>query len=149
MTEPEVGASELIGVAVALLVLIITFGSLVAAGLPIVTALIGVGIGSLLVVGATAFWELGTMTPTLATMLGLAVGIDYALFILSRYRSELGTATRAEAAGRALGTAGSAVVFAGLTVIIALSALSLVESRSSRRWASRPPRRCSSRSSSR
>ena len=67
------------------------------------------------------------MTPTLATMLGLAVGIDYALFILSRYRSELRhTDDRAEAAGRALGTAGSAVVFAGLTVIIALSALSLV-----------------------
>ncbi|GAA4120330.1 MMPL family transporter [Knoellia locipacati] len=124
---PPGGTSELIGIAIAALVLVLTFGSLVAAGLPIVTALIGVGIGSLLVVGATAFWELGTMTPTLATMLGLAVGIDYALFILSRYRSELRhTDDRAEAAARALGTAGSAVVFAGLTVIIALSALSLV-----------------------
>ena len=124
---PPGGTSELIGIAIAALVLVLTFGSLVAAGLPIVTALVGVGIGSLLVVGATAFWELGTMTPTLATMLGLAVGIDYALFILSRYRSELRhTDDRAEAAGRALGTAGSAVVFAGLTVIIALAALSLV-----------------------
>jgi len=124
---PPGGTSELLGIAIAALVLVLTFGSLVAAGLPIVTALVGVGIGSLLVVGATAFWELGTMTPTLATMLGLAVGIDYALFILSRYRSELRhTDDRAEAAGRALGTAGSAVVFAGLTVIIALSALSLV-----------------------
>lgn len=125
---PPGGTSELIGIAIAALVLILTFGSLVAAGLPLITAVIGVGIGSLLVVGATAFWELGTMTPTLATMLGLAVGIDYALFILSRYRSELRhTDDRAEAAGRALGTAGSAVVFAGLTVIIALSALSLVK----------------------
>lgn len=124
---PPGGTSELIGIAIAALVLVLTFGSLVAAGLPIVTALIGVGIGSLLVVGATAFWELGTMTPTLATMLGLAVGIDYALFILSRYRSELRhTDDRSEAAGRALGTAGSAVVFAGLTVIIALAALALV-----------------------
>ncbi|MFC7487649.1 MMPL family transporter [Knoellia sp. CPCC 206453] len=124
---PPGGTSELIGLAIAALVLILTFGSLVAAGLPLVTAVIGVGIGSLLVVGATAFWDLGTMTPTLATMLGLAVGIDYALFILSRYRSELRhTDDRAEAAGRALGTAGSAVVFAGLTVIIALAALSLV-----------------------
>ncbi|EAQ00047.1 hypothetical protein JNB_07749 [Janibacter sp. HTCC2649] len=124
---PPGGTSELIGLAIAALVLILTFGSLVAAGLPLVTAVIGVGIGSLLVVGATAFWDLGTMTPTLATMLGLAVGIDYALFILSRYRSELRhTDDRSEAAGRALGTAGSAVVFAGLTVIIALSALSLV-----------------------
>ncbi len=124
---PPGASSELIGIAIAALVLILTFGSLVAAGLPIVTALIGVGIGSLLVVGATAFWELGTMTPTLATMLGLAVGIDYALFILSRYRSELRhTDDRSEAAGRALGTAGSAVVFAGLTVIIALAALALV-----------------------
>lgn len=125
---PPGGTSELIGIAIAALVLILTFGSLVAAGLPLITAIIGVGIGSLLVVGATAFWELGTMTPTLATMLGLAVGIDYALFILSRYRSELHhTDDRAEAAGRALGTAGSAVVFAGLTVIIALSALALVQ----------------------
>ena len=125
---PPGGTSELIGIAIAALVLILTFGSLVAAGLPIVTALVGVGIGSLLVVGATAFWELGTLTPTLATMLGLAVGIDYALFILSRYRSELQhTDDRSEAAGRALGTAGSAVVFAGLTVIIALSALALVQ----------------------
>ena len=125
---PPGGTSELIGIAIAALVLILTFGSLVAAGLPIFTALIGVGIGSLLVIAATAFWDLGTMTPTLATMLGLAVGIDYALFILSRYRSELRhTDDRAEAAGRALGTAGSAVVFAGLTVIIALAALALVK----------------------
>ncbi|MEP7330549.1 MAG: MMPL family transporter [Terracoccus sp.] len=121
------GSSELIGIAIAALVLIFTFGSLVAAGLPILTALVGVGIGALGVTGATAFVNVGSTTPILATMLGLAVGIDYALFILSRYRSELaGTDDREEAMALAVGRAGSAVVFAGSTVIIALAALSVV-----------------------
>lgn len=125
---PEIGGtSELIGIAVALLVLLLTFGSLVAAGLPIVTALVGVGLGILGVTGATAFTDIGSTTPILATMIGLAVGIDYTLFILARYRSELDrTDDRREAVGVAVGTAGSAVVFAGLTVIIALAALSVV-----------------------
>jgi RND superfamily putative drug exporter len=121
------GSSELIGIAVAALVLVLTFGSLVAAGLPILTALVGVGIGALGVTGATAFVNVGSTTPILATMLGLAVGIDYALFILSRYRAELHhTADREEAVGLAVGRAGSAVVFAGLTVVIALAALTVV-----------------------
>lgn len=125
---PEMGAtSELIGIAVALLVLVLTFGSLVAAGLPILTALVGVATGALGVSAATYFFDLSTTTPILATMLGLAVGIDYALFILSRYRTELRhTADREHAMGLALGRAGSAVVFAGLTVIIALVALTVV-----------------------
>ena len=121
------GKSELVGVGIALLVLIITFGSLIAAGLPIVTALVGVGLGMIGISLATAFTTIGTSTPTLATMVGLAVGIDYTLFILMRYRTELHhTDDRREAVGRAVGTAGSAVVFAGLTVLIALSALSVV-----------------------
>ncbi len=124
---PEGGASELIGIAVAVMVLLVVFGSVVAAGIPIITALIGLGTGLLGVVGATAFFDIGSSTPILASMIGLAVGIDYALFILARYRSELEhTDDRAEAAGIATGTAGSAVVFAGLTVLIALSALSVV-----------------------
>jgi RND superfamily putative drug exporter len=124
---PPGGESELFGIALALLVLLLTFGSLVAAGLPILTALIGIGIGITGITAATAFIEIGTTTPTLATMIGLAVGIDYALFILARYRSELDhTADREEATGVAVGTAGSAVVFAGLTVIIALAALAVV-----------------------
>ena len=125
---PETGGkSELVGVGIALLVLIITFGSLIAAGLPIVTALVGVGLGMIGISLATAFTTIGTSTPTLATMVGLAVGIDYTLFILMRYRTELHhTEDRREAVGRAVGTAGSAVVFAGLTVLIALSALSVV-----------------------
>jgi RND superfamily putative drug exporter len=125
--QPEIGgASELIGIAVAILVLILTFGSLVAAGLPVLTAMFGVGLGLTGITAMTAFTDIGSTTPTLATMIGLGVGIDYALFILSRYRNELDhTDDRAEAAGVAVGTAGSAVVFAGLTVLIALAALAV------------------------
>ena len=120
-------AGELVGIGVAAVVLAITFGALVAAGLPLLTALIGVAIGSLAITAASGIWELSTATPTLATMIGLAVAVDYALFIVSRYKHELTlTADREEAAGRAVGTAGSAVVFAGLTVFIALVALSVV-----------------------
>jgi RND superfamily putative drug exporter len=124
---PEGASSELIGIGVAAVILVITFGSLVAAGLPILSALVGVGLGMLGITAATAFTTIGTSTPMLATMIGLAVGIDYTLFILSRYRTELHhTDDRREAIGRAVGTAGSAVVFAGLTVLIALAALSVV-----------------------
>jgi len=126
-TELPGGSSELVGIAFALVVLLLTFGSLVAAGLPILTAMIGVGIGITGITAATAFGDIGSTTPTLATMIGLAVGIDYALFILARYRSELEhTDDREEAVGISVGTAGSAVVFAGLTVIIALVALWVV-----------------------
>lgn len=125
MQSFEIGhTSELIGIGIALVILLITFGSLVAAGLPILTALVGVGLGTLLVSAGTYFWDLNSNTPVLATMIGLAVGIDYALFILSRYRSELTrTGDREHAVGIAIGTSGSAVVFAGLTVVIALTAL--------------------------
>lgn len=125
--QDEQGLTEVIGVAVAAVVLLITFGSLVAAGLPLLTAIIGIGIGVGGVAAATGFLELSSSTSVLALMLGLAVAIDYALFILSRYRHELATGQQPEeAAGRAVGTAGSAVVFAGLTVVIALTALSVV-----------------------
>ncbi|MVO90951.1 MMPL family transporter [Streptomyces sp. p1417] len=120
---PELGGvTELIGIAVAALVLFITFRATVAAGLPLVTALIGLGAGVCAIVAA----GMSTTTITLALMLGLAVGIDYALFIVSRYRAER-TAGHGpqEAAGRAVGTAGSAVVFAGATVVIALAGLSV------------------------
>ncbi len=124
---PEIGSTEGIGVAVALLVLIITFGSLFAAGMTLVNALIGVGAG---MAGITMIGHVVDLTSTasvLALMLGLAVGIDYSLFITSRYRHNLAIGLpREEAAGRAVGTAGSAVVFAGLTVVIALAGLSVV-----------------------
>ncbi len=124
---PPGGASELIGVGIALVVLLLTFGSLVAAGLPVATALFGVALSMTGITAMTAFIDIGSSTPMLATMIGLAVGIDYALFILARYRAELrDTDDRQEAIGRAVGTSGSAVVFAGLTVLIALAALAVV-----------------------
>ncbi|WP_430382682.1 MMPL family transporter [Streptomyces sp. P10-4] len=124
---PETGSSEIIGIAIAAVVLVITFGSLLAAGLPLLTAIIGVGIGVASITALASALDLGSTTSTLATMIGLAVGIDYALFIVSRYRAELAEGReREEAAGRAVGTAGSAVVFAGLTVVIALVGLSVV-----------------------
>jgi RND superfamily putative drug exporter len=126
-TTPDTGTTEIIGIAVAAVVLVITFGSLIAAGLPLLTALIGVGIGISTITALASTLDLGSTTSTLAMMLGLAVGIDYALFIVSRYRAELAEGReREEAAGRAVGTAGSAVVFAGLTVVIALVGLSVV-----------------------
>ncbi|MFI2204412.1 MMPL family transporter [Streptomyces sp. NPDC020192] len=126
-TTPETGSSEIIGIVIAAVVLVITFGSLLAAGFPLLTALIGVGIGVSTISALASTLDLGSTTSTLASMIGLAVGIDYALFIVSRYRAELAEGReREEAAGRAVGTAGSAVVFAGLTVVIALVGLSVV-----------------------
>ncbi|MFJ1884137.1 MULTISPECIES: MMPL family transporter [unclassified Streptomyces] len=127
MVIPETGVTEIIGVAIAAIVLVITFGSLIAAGLPLLTALIGVGIGVSTITALANVLDLGSTTSTLAMMIGLAVGIDYALFIVSRYRAELADGReREDAAGRAVGTAGSAVVFAGLTVVIALVGLAVV-----------------------
>ncbi|MEV6842406.1 MMPL family transporter [Actinoplanes sp. NPDC051411] len=120
------GATEGIGIVVAAVVLMITFGALVAAGLPLLTAILGVVAGMTGIQIATGFFDLSASTSALATMLGLAVGIDYALFVVSRFRHELLRGHPGEvAAGRAAATAGSAVVFAGLTVIIALVALSV------------------------
>ncbi len=125
--EFEQGAVELIGLGVAAVVLIITFGSFVAAGMPLLNAIIGIGVTISAVTAATRFLELSTFTPTLAMMLGLALAIDYSLFIVSRYRHERTNGRDGEdAMGRAMGTAGSAVVFAGLTVIIALIGLAVV-----------------------
>lgn len=116
--------SEIVGITVAFIVLVVTFGSLVAAFFPIVTAIVGIIIGVLGVVLMTAWTDVNSITPVLAVMFGLAVGIDYALFIMSRYRSELGKGLdKPDAMGMATGTAGSSVVFAGLTVIVALVAL--------------------------
>ncbi len=124
--ETEAPTGEALGVVVALVVLTLTFGSLLAAGMPLLTALLGVGIGMLSITTLTGFVHLSSTTPALGTMLGLAVGIDYALFIMSRYRHETALGRPlAEAAGRAVGTAGSAVVFAGLTVVIALVGLAV------------------------
>lgn len=125
---PHVGGpTEALGVVVALAVLAITYASLVLAGMNLLTAIVGVGIGVLGVTIATGFTDLSSTTPTLAAMLGLAVGIDYALFIVTRHRQELrrGRDVR-DAVATAVGTAGSAVLTAGLTVVIALAGLSVV-----------------------
>jgi putative drug exporter of the RND superfamily len=123
----ESGIGEFLGLGVAALVLAITFGSLVAAGLPLLTAVVGIGIGLAGITAATGFVDLSSAVPTLALMVGLAVGIDYALFIISRHRAQLFAGVEPEeSAGRAVGTAGGAVVFAGATVVIALAALSVV-----------------------
>ncbi|MFD9735777.1 MMPL family transporter [Umezawaea sp. NPDC059074] len=120
------GSAEAIGVVVAFLVLVLTFGSLVVAGMNLLTALVGVGIGVFGITALTGFVELQSTTPVLAVMLGLAVGIDYALFIISRFRQELGDGAPVEqAAATAVATAGSAVLTAGLTVAVALAGLTV------------------------
>jgi RND superfamily putative drug exporter len=125
---PEVGGGEAVGVVVAMIVLFLTFGSLVSAGMTMLNALIGVAAGMAGLYALSSVVELTSTAPVLALMLGLAVGIDYSLFITSRHRQNLLEGLDpAEAAGRAVGTAGSAVVFAGITVVIALAGLSVVD----------------------
>ncbi len=117
-------STELIGVLAALVVLAVTYGALAVAGMNLLTALVGVGVGVCGIQIATGFVDLTASTPLLATMLGLAVGIDYALFIVSRFRHELRRGQDVGAAvATSVGTAGAAVVTAGLTVVIALVGL--------------------------
>ncbi|MFL5998893.1 MAG: MMPL family transporter [Streptomyces sp.] len=125
--EEPGGTTEIIGVAVAAVVLVLALGSLVAAGLSLLTAFTGVAIAFGLVSALAVPLGLTSTVAILALMLGLAVGIDYALFITSRFRDERAQGREPEeAAGRAVGTAGSAVVFAGATVVIALAGLGVV-----------------------
>lgn len=125
--EVEVGSTEAIGVLIAAGVLVVTFGSLVAAGMTLLNALVAVAAGMAGLFAVSSVVELTSTAPILALMLGLAVGIDYSLFITSRHRQYLTEGVDAEeAAGRAVGTAGSAVVFAGATVVIALAGLTVV-----------------------
>lgn len=118
---------EVLGVLFAALVLVVTFGSLLAAGLPLLSALLALGVSMGGILGLAAFTTLSTTTPMLALMIGLAVGIDYALFILSRHRTQLAQGTDPEeSAATAVATAGGSVVFAGVTVMIALAGLLIV-----------------------
>jgi RND superfamily putative drug exporter len=127
VTDESEAGSEGAGIMIGFLVLAITLGSLLAAGLPLLTAIIGVAISVGVVTALTGTLDLTETAPTLATMLGLAVGIDYALFILHRHRQNLATGLAPrEAAAQATATAGSAVVFAGATVVIALVGLLVV-----------------------
>jgi RND superfamily putative drug exporter len=126
-SDPSEGIGEILGLVVAAVVLLLTFGSLAAAGLPLITAVVGVGVSIASIMALGSALGLSSNNVELAMMIGIAIGIDYALFVVSRYREERahGHAPE-EATGRAVGTAGSAVVFAGLTVFIALTGLSVV-----------------------
>jgi putative drug exporter of the RND superfamily len=127
VTDDAASNSESFGLMIGFVVLAITLGSLLAAGLPLITAIVGVLLGVTGLTALTGVFDVSETAPILATMLGLAVGIDYALFILSRHRQNLGDGLEpAEAAAQATATAGSAVVFAGTTVIIALVGLTVV-----------------------
>jgi len=126
-TSVAITITEVFGVIFAGVVLVITFGSLLAAGMPLLSALLGVGIVMGAIMTLSAFTTVSSSAPLLALMIGLAVGIDYALFILSRHRTQLAKGEDPEeSAAMAVGTAGSAVVFAGVTVIIALLGLLVV-----------------------
>ncbi|WP_067708417.1 MMPL family transporter [Actinoplanes awajinensis] len=125
-TEEAGSSSEAYGVVIAYLVLAVTLGGLLIAGMPLLNALVGVATGMLGIQVITGFVTLNATAPALATMLGLAVGIDYALFIVARHRQQLhdGMAVH-ESIATATATAGSAVVFAGVTVVIALCGLAV------------------------
>ncbi|MGH2993975.1 MAG: MMPL family transporter [Solirubrobacterales bacterium] len=126
VSKPDTGTSEVVGIVAAIVILLVAFGTAAAMPLPIITALLGV-ITGLSVVGLLGHViDIPTVAPTLGIMIGLGVGIDYALFIVTRHRGFLAQGvTVTEAVGRALATSGSAVVFAGSTVVIALCSLAL------------------------
>jgi len=123
-----VGPGEIGGVLIALIVLVITLGSLVAAGMPVIVALVTIAASMAGLFSLSQLIDINSTTPALAVMLGLAVGIDYSLFIINRYKSLLLEGyDNKTAIGRAVSTAGNAVIFAAATVVIALSALSIVQ----------------------
>lgn len=124
---PEVlGVGEIVGVAIAAIVLLVMLGTVIAAALPLVTAVVGVGVGVLTALSFSGVVQMASVTPVLGVMLGLAVGIDYALFIVNRHRRQLRQGAEVvESIALANGTAGNAVLFAGSTVIVALLALNV------------------------
>jgi RND superfamily putative drug exporter len=128
VSKPETHSSEAVGLGMAVLVLLLTFGTVVAMGLPIITAIIGLVSGLSIITLISQVVEVPTVAPTLATMIGLGVGIDYALFIVTRHQAQrrAGMAT-GESIARAAATSGGAVVFAGTTVMVALLSLAVVD----------------------
>jgi RND superfamily putative drug exporter len=124
--QPEFGGQELVGLLVAAFVLLVAFGSVIAMGLPIGTALVGLATSFGIITLISSVIEVNSVAPTIAAMIGLGVGIDYALFILTRHREHMRLGmTVEESAGRAVATAGAAVLFAGITVMIAISGLAI------------------------
>jgi RND superfamily putative drug exporter len=127
-SEEEGGDSSFaIGLLAAVVILLLTFGSVVAMGLPLITALFALGVGLSLVTVGTHVFDTAEFAPQLAAMIGLGVGIDYALFIVTRFRNGLDEGLESRAAAiAAVDTAGRAVLFAGITVIIALLGMFLL-----------------------
>ena len=124
--EGILGIGEAIGLIIAAIVLFVMLGSMIASGLPVLAAILGVGVSATLTMALSGVIEMTSTTPVLGVMLGLAVGIDYSLFILNRHRRQLKSGMPIdESIALANGTSGNAVLFAGLTVIIALVALNL------------------------
>ena len=127
VSKPDTHLSEVIGLSMAVIVLLVTFGTVVAMGLPIITAIVGLVCGLSIITLLSHISEVPTVAPTLATMIGLGVGIDYALFVVTRHLEQRrdGMETR-ESIARATATSGGAVVFAGCTVMVALLSLAVV-----------------------
>ena len=126
-SNPSLGAAELIGILAAIIILLVVFGSVLAMGLPIMTALFGIGLGLAFVEMISQILSTPNFATELAAMIGIGVGIDYALFIVTRYRQGLHEGLEPEAAVvRAIDTAGRAVVFAGTTVMISVLGLYLM-----------------------
>ncbi|HEU4422454.1 MAG TPA: MMPL family transporter [Pilimelia sp.] len=125
--QPETSTAELFGLGAALLVLLIAFGSVVAAGLPIVVAIAGLLVGTTLVIVVGSIVDIPTVAPVVAVMLGIGAGIDYALFVVTRYRRGLAAGLApVDAVARAVATAGHAVLYAGATVVAAILGLAFV-----------------------
>ena len=126
LSKPETEVSEAVGLGMALVVLAFTFGTFVAMGLPIGSALVGVVVGLSAITLLSHLATVPTSAPTLAIMLGLGVGIDYALFIVTTHRDALARGTEVrESIARAVATAGGAVLFAGATVVVAVCSLAV------------------------
>ncbi len=126
--SPPGGTAELVGIVIALVILVIAFGSVFAAGLPLAVALVGLGIGTSLIALLAAVTEVSNTAPTVATMVGIGVGIDYALLLVTRYVEGLRRRLPVtEAAARANATAGVSVLFAGTTVLVSLLGLRLAD----------------------
>jgi RND superfamily putative drug exporter len=128
VSKPETGASEVIGILAAIVILLLTFGSAVSMALPILTAVFGLAGSLSLITLLSHVVTIPTVGPTLGTMLGLGVGIDYALFLVSRHRQQMAEGIEVEeSVARAIATTGGAVVFAGGTVVIAICSLALAK----------------------
>ncbi len=124
--EPETGIGEMIGIIAAVIILLVAFGSVIAMGLPIGMALFGLALGISSMSLIAYLVEIPSWAPQMGSMVGLGVGIDYALFLVTRHREFLGRGmTVPEAAGRAVATAGQAVIFAGGTVVVAILGLAV------------------------